>query len=112
MLLEEALLQRYPPAFLPDDEVVEDRPAMVRDVRGRHLAWYLPGAMSEGLQASSKHTKLSLELTIVLVRIECCSHWKIFVHTSLHCLQQRGSLGEMTKLISRIRLVWAFRPEL
>ena len=57
--MEEALLQRYPPAFPPDDEVVEDRPVTVRDVRGRHLAWYLPGALSEGLQACSTHSKLS-----------------------------------------------------
>ena len=49
--MEEALLRKYPPAFPPDDNVVEDKPAIVRDVRGRHLAWYLPGAMSEGPQA-------------------------------------------------------------
>lgn len=49
--MEEALLWKYPPAFPPDEDVVEDKPAIVRDVQGRHLAWYLPGAMSEGLQA-------------------------------------------------------------
>ena len=36
--MEEALLRRYPPAFPPDDEVVEDRPVTVQDIRGRHLA--------------------------------------------------------------------------
>jgi len=51
MLMEEALLRKYPLAFPPEDEVVENRLAMVRDVEGWHLAWYLPGAMSEGLQA-------------------------------------------------------------
>ena len=30
--MEEALLRIYPPAFPPDDEVVEDRPVMVQDV--------------------------------------------------------------------------------
>jgi hypothetical protein len=59
MLIEEALLRKYPPAFPLDDNVVEDKPAMIRDVRGRHLAWYLPGAMSEGLQVcQTKYTSL------------------------------------------------------
>lgn len=52
MLMEDALLRKYPPAFPTEDEVVEDRPVVVRDVRGRHLAWYLPGAMSDELQVN------------------------------------------------------------
>ncbi|EDQ98119.1 uncharacterized protein LACBIDRAFT_336255 [Laccaria bicolor S238N-H82] len=46
---------RYPPAFPPEDEVVESKPVIVRDVQGSHLAWYLPRAMSEALQAGWNH---------------------------------------------------------
>ena len=110
--MEEALLQKYPPAFPPDDDVVEDKPAMVRDVRGRHLAWYLPGAMSEGLQACHRNIMVSILLTLSVVRIAFCLLWKIFGHTLLSRLPSRVSPGETTRHISGIPIILYFHPVL
>ncbi|EDR07661.1 uncharacterized protein LACBIDRAFT_298012 [Laccaria bicolor S238N-H82] len=51
ILVETAIASKFPPAFPEHIDVVEGNPTRVNDRMGHILAWYLPGIMSEELQA-------------------------------------------------------------
>ncbi|KIJ92473.1 hypothetical protein K443DRAFT_135284 [Laccaria amethystina LaAM-08-1] len=65
-LIEAAISEKFPPAFPDYIDVVEGSPARINDCMSHIFGWYLPGIISEDLQA---HVRTALELLHPLLKI-------------------------------------------